>query len=425
MFANFSKTLREVAREAGHFFVPHIATKSTAVVSSKKAVAAVIPTHIPNETTLHLIKSILTWHPEVLIILVDDCTPLTSQNKVVLDQITDLAKMHKNLIPLRTPKNTLKAGALNFGLDYIMSLPKKPHVVFTFDDDVLINEHTIPYMVDALYSEEEIGAVCSQVRVKNKNENLLTRLQALEYHNFNITKIADNGVLQGPLVMQGMLSAFRTHALIQINGYTHGHLIEDYEITARLKSVGWKVKIAQKAVAWTDVPATIEALWKQRIRWTSGGLHVVKQFLNNMVVVYQDVIGHSLFLSLLFLIILSFIFARTDNNVTPLTLTLFFFAIFNFAIAFSFNIASMFLYADRDKKDWLIKFTILPELIYSNILSLVLIGSYLFFLIILLEKPIISRLKFLERPYKALVSIFNKIGFSTTWGTRQEKGGAL
>lgn len=425
MFEKFIATASKVAVESARFFVPTIATKRTAMVSTQKAVAVLIPTHVPNDTTYDLIKSILTWHPEVLIVVIDDCTPLTPQNKPILNQIATLAKSHKNLINLRTPKNTLKAGALNFGLDYIMSLPKKPHVIFTFDDDVTINQNTIPYMVDALYSENEIGAVCSQVRVKNKNDNMLTRLQALEYHNFNITKIADNGFLKGPLVMQGMLSAFRTHALIQINGYTHGHLIEDYEITARLKSVGWKVKIAQKAVAWTTVPDTIESLWKQRVRWTSGGLHVVKQFLNNIVVVYQDVVGHSLFLSLLFLIILSFIFARTDDSVTPLTLTLLFFAVFNFIIAFGFNLASMFLYSDRDKKDWIIKFTVLPELIYSNILSLVLIGSYLFFIVISLEKPLLSRFVFLKRPYAALLSVFNKIGFSTTWGTRQEKGGVL
>jgi len=43
-------------------------------------------------------------------------------------------------------------------------------------------------------------------------------MQGLEYHSFNVSKIADNGFVSGPLVMQGMLTAFRMSLLEQTDG---------------------------------------------------------------------------------------------------------------------------------------------------------------------------------------------------------------
>jgi cellulose synthase/poly-beta-1,6-N-acetylglucosamine synthase-like glycosyltransferase len=319
----------------------------------------------------------------------------------------------------------LKAGALNFGIEYLKTNKNTPDVVFTVDDDVKINKETIPAMIKELFSNKTIGAVCSQVRVKNKNKNVLTRLQALEYHSFNITKISDNNFVKGPLVMQGMLTAFRMTALQQINGYRDGHLIEDYDITARLKNAGWSVKIAQDAVAWTTVPEVVEDLWKQRVRWTNGGLFVVKQFWKQAATVHQDIIGHALFIGLSLMVILSFVFAGSNENNVALASWLLALAIINFIIAFTFTLATFVRYADRDEKDWLLKLSILPEFIYSNLLSLILIGSYAFFVYTLVGRTVVTRIPYLNKSYTRGLNTFNKVGFSSTWGTRKQKGGQI
>jgi cellulose synthase/poly-beta-1,6-N-acetylglucosamine synthase-like glycosyltransferase len=169
-------------------------------------------------------------------------------------------------------------------------------------------------MKKLLMSNKRIGAVCSLVRVINKNKNIITRLQALEYHAFNITKIADNTFLKGPLVMQGMLTGFKTKALLQVNGFSEGHLIEDYDITTRLKTNNWDVQICKNAQAWTYVPDNVSSLWKQRVRWTYGGVEVVTNSYKNILPIFQDFLGHILFLSLLILILLSIIL-RTESPI--------------------------------------------------------------------------------------------------------------
>lgn len=412
-------TLKNIAKESVHFFAPETVTvdlKSKRIQNKKTAV--LIPTHGPSILTYNLVKSILKWHPNTILVVIDDCTPETKANLVILNKIKRLAKTNEHLTYLRTATNELKAGALNYGIDYVLSLTKKPDVIFTFDDDIIINKNTIPQMVATLYSDSGVGAVCSEVRVINKNNNILTRIQALEYHNFNITKIADNGFLKGPLVMQGMLTAFRATALKQIKGFTKGHLIEDYDITARLKNAGWTVKIAQKAEAWTHVPETAEALWRQRVRWVSGGLQVLGQFWKKTISVYQDLLGHIFFASLFVMIMLSFVFVRAHESNPTLVLTVLAISLFNFLVSFIFNVASLVLYKDADKKDWLLKLTILPELIYSNILSLILLGSYIFLLYSRVFKPLASRITLLSRPYNWGLEAFNKAGFSSRWGTR-------
>lgn len=419
MLQNLSRTTKNIAKGSARFFVPTLGNNAIKLSSTEKSVAVLIPTHIPTIHTYNLIHSIKGWHPNVLIVVIDDCTPLNPVNQKIINRIAKLADQQKNIIYLRTPTNALKAGALNYGIQYLKNFEKKPNVVFTFDDDVVINQDTIPVLTRTLYEETGIGAVCSQVRVKNKNKNFLTRLQALEYHGFNITKISDNNFLYGPLVMQGMLTAFRMTALEQVNGFTHGHLIEDYDITARLKEKGWKVKIAQEAHAWTSVPEDIEHLWKQRVRWTSGGLHVLSTYWKNAPVVYQDLIGHVLFISLLVLIGISFLFLSSKAEDSALAMALLIVSLFNFVVAFSFNLYTLIIYPQRDKQDVALKLSILPELIYSNVLSLILIGSYLFFIYKSLPTKWVRKIGLMHRTYHGGLAGFNKVGFSTTWGTKK------
>ena len=409
-------TLAKTAAHAGNFFVPKKKIKGTEKnVFSRKNIAVVIPTYKPGPMTTDLVESIIKYHPKALIVVVDDCTPINVETSPTLSKINWLAANHIQVVSLRTPTNALKAGALNYGIEYLQSLAIKPDAVFTFDDDVVINEQTIPSMVNTLFSHYRTGAVCSQVRITNKNVNLLTRLQGLEYHGFNITKISDNGFLKGPLVMQGMLTAFRMEVLEATQGFSTGHLIEDYDITARLKIKGWEVQIAKKAVAWTEVPDTIEALWKQRARWTSGGLHVLAQYWKHIPSIFQDFVGHASFLSLFVLIALSFIYADSYTQTTGVVPYLLALAWISFGVSTVYNIAVMNAYADRDKKDWALKLTVLPELVYSNFLSLVLFGSYAFYFYNLSTKFLLKTLTYM---ISAGHSAFGRVGYSAAWGTR-------
>jgi cellulose synthase/poly-beta-1,6-N-acetylglucosamine synthase-like glycosyltransferase len=383
-----------------------------------KKIAAIIPSYKPQPITLELIEYLLANYKGIEIVMVDDSTPKDSPAYNVCKRIENRAKEESRLTYLRTPENKLKAGALNFALSYLWSQKVKPQVVFTLDDDIKVTTTTLYDMVGELYSQKKMGAVCSQTHVINKNDNLLTRLQAMEYHNFTITKIADNGFLLGPLVMQGMLTAFRMQAIQQVKGFTSGHLIEDYEITVRMKKKGWKVAIAKNAEAWADAPLDFPTLWKQRVRWTYGGLEVLKEFGKDFRVVFQDVLGHSMFLILLSLVVLSFVFTEDNQPASWLPYAALGIAAVQFVFSTVFNIILLKTYKESDWKDWVIKLSIVPELLYCNALSLVLLGSYLYFVYNHTVGSIARRFTFLKGFYNFGLKGFKKIGYSFVWASK-------
>lgn len=413
--------------EVRSFFVP---AKYTIKVSQNRVVssAVVIPTYQPTSLTYNLIKSITNWHPNTLIVLVDDASPLVGKTQNTISKIKQLARTNAQVIYLRTPAGALKAGALNFGIDYLLGKDQKPTVVMAFDDDVRINAATIPTLIKALYARPQTGAVCSQALVRNKNHNLWTRLQSLEYHQFNITKIADNNFLYGPLVMQGMLTAFRMSALRQTGGFAQNHLIEDYDMTARLKKAGWRVRIAADAKAWTVVPTSFEALWKQRVRWSYGGLQVVRTFWRLPRAVFQDMLGHVLFITLGIMVALSFLTEGDQAVHLGWQLALIVLAGLNFALSVIFGTLTMINYPKKDKRDWALKLSVLPEFIYSNILSFILIGAYLFFIYNYVGRLASAKIDQFNSAYRLGTALFSRLGYSTTWGTKtinSQEGGLV
>jgi hypothetical protein len=93
-----------------------------------------------------------------------------------------------------------------------------------------------------------------------------------------------------------------------------------------------------------------------------------------------------------------------------------FVAYLHFSVAYYFNIFTLRYYKNADWTDRGIRLTVIPEFIYSNMLSLVLIGAYLFYL----YNKSIGKISALNRFYKQGLSVFSRFGFSLSWGTKKE-----
>lgn len=377
--------------------------------------AAVIPTYKPQTITAQLVTDMVRWHPRVDVYVVDDCTPEESVESMLV--IKGIRATSSRVTLLRTPRNTLKAGALNLALRHMNTRGLSYDVVLTLDDDVVIDPLTVKNIVRELMSNDDLAAVCAQCRVLNKNKNLLTRLQALEYVGFNAVRLADEGFFKGPLVMPGMLTAFRAKALSDVGGFAEGHLIEDYEITARLKARGWSVKSALTVSAWTVVPHTFSALWRQRTRWSYGGITVVLS-ARNFRSVLQDVLGHGIFIATVLMIAL-LLLVRVDGSIPAAIaywiIGISFLQLFTW---YAFNLWLMHLYREKDTLDWVIRTCVIPEFIYGNLMAAILIGSYLFLVFTTLKRS-----QTLHNPImRTLVAcgnwFFGAFGYADTWGGR-------
>ena len=73
----------------------------------------------------------------------------------------------------------------------------------------------------------------------------------------------------------GAIGAFRREALLDVGGVTVDTLAEDTDLTMAVVRAGWRVVYEERAIAWTEAPATLRQLWRQRYRWCYGTMQAM------------------------------------------------------------------------------------------------------------------------------------------------------
>jgi cellulose synthase/poly-beta-1,6-N-acetylglucosamine synthase-like glycosyltransferase len=99
---------------------------------------------------------------------------------------------------------------------------------------------------------------------------LLGRWQHLEYvMGFNLERRMFDLLGTIPTV-PGAIGAFRRSTLDDVGGVSSSTLAEDTDLTMAICRSGWRVVYEPRAVAWTEAPASLRQLWRQRYRWCYG-----------------------------------------------------------------------------------------------------------------------------------------------------------
>lgn len=414
----FQVSLKDLPRQ---LFIPrrHSRGSTTALAeqSAIKKVTAIIPAFKPPTILLALVNSLLNNALVNRVIVIDDATPEQDQSFQVLLELR--RSVDKRLRVIRNSHNLMCAGSVNEGLRFESTFPEQSDYILVVNDDTLFERDTISELVKKIEMQSHLGAVCAQVRVANARKNLLTRLQRLEYRMFNVVRKADEGFLYGPLIMPGMTVMFRREVIFQTGGYDPSCIIEDYEMTVRVKKIHWHVAMAEKALAWTVVPETFKGLWKQRIRWYYGGLTVVRRHWRHMPAIFSDVLSHVLNIALVGLVVASVVWTQTQASVGHSYFTfrgtLLALAIFGITIEWAY-----LFWIDKGK-DWidvLIVVLIIPELYYRTLNTVIVFGCYAFYL----YKSIAKRIERFSGLGTKIVNVgdkmFAKFGFTAKWGTK-------
>ncbi|GHC89860.1 glycosyl transferase family 2 [Novosphingobium pokkalii] len=172
---------------------------------------------------------------------------------------------HDPRVALLRLDNGGKARALNHALALA-----KADVVIALDADTRFEPDTISRLA-AWFADPAIGAVAGNARIGNR-VNLLTRWQAVEYVTAQALERRALDALGAVTVVPGAVGAWRRAALDAVGGYPTDTLAEDQDLTIAIQRAGWRVACDPLAVAWTEAPETVAALWRQRYRWAFGTL---------------------------------------------------------------------------------------------------------------------------------------------------------
>lgn len=169
-----------------------------------------------------------------------------------------------------------KAAALNACLPEVAG-----DVVVVLDADTLLEPGFLTAVLPH-FDDPDVGAVAGNVKVGNRH-TLMGRLQAYEYVvslGLDRRAQAQLGVVS---VVPGAAGAFRREALVRVGGWPSRTLTEDADLTVELLAGRWAVPYEATAVSWTEAPATVAEILRQRRRWSYGTTQVTHLHARRML----------------------------------------------------------------------------------------------------------------------------------------------
>ncbi|WLQ05953.1 bifunctional polysaccharide deacetylase/glycosyltransferase family 2 protein [Arthrobacter oryzae] len=165
-------------------------------------------------------------------------------------------------------ENGGKPSALNAGLD-----AASHDLVVMVDGDTVFEPDTVHSLIQP-FADPRVGAISGNTKVANRG-GILGAWQHIEYVvGFNLDRRLFDVAECMPTV-PGAIGAFRRDALLRVGGVSDDTLAEDTDLTMALCRDGWRVVYQDDARAWTEAPATLGALWRQRYRWCYGTLQAM------------------------------------------------------------------------------------------------------------------------------------------------------
>ncbi|REE95746.1 bifunctional polysaccharide deacetylase/glycosyltransferase family 2 protein [Thermomonospora umbrina] len=233
-------------------------------------VSVIVPAYNESAGIAATLHSLLdTDYPALLEVIVVDDGSTDDTARIVADLNLP------GVVLVRKP-NGGKPSALNTGI-----ARARADIVVMVDGDTVFQRDTLGHLVLPL-AAPSVGAVSGNTKVANRG-GLLGRWQHIEYViGFNLDRRMFD-LLQCMPTIPGAIGAFRRRALLDVGGVSEETLAEDTDLTMAICRAGWRVVYEETAIAWTEAPASLRQLWRQRYRWCYGTLQAMWKHRRSLV----------------------------------------------------------------------------------------------------------------------------------------------
>ena len=231
-------------------------------------VSILMPAHNESSILYPVIEQMVELnYPNYEIIIIND-----GSSDDTAEVIKNLTARYPIVRGIDLKPNCGKANALYLGL-----IASRGEILVGVDADSYLDKNAIRYLVSHFVNEnngERVGAVTGNPRVRNRG-SLLGKLQLCEYASIISLIKRTQRVLGKVMTVSGVCVAYRKRALVDCGFWDRDMMTEDIAVTWKLEKKFWDIRYEPRALCWMLVPETVKGLWRQRKRWSEGGLEVI------------------------------------------------------------------------------------------------------------------------------------------------------
>lgn len=193
-----------------------------------------------------------------------------------------------------------KSDALNAGINI-----SKNQLICCIDVDSIMEPDALLKMVKPFMEEstKKVIGTGGVIRIANSciiesgligdirlPREFLPRVQVLEYTRAFLMSRMAWGKLNGLLIISGALGMFDKEIVIKCGGYSPDTVGEDMELVVRMRrymsenNMDYILKYIPDPLVWTEVPASLKMLGRQRNRWTRG---TIETLVNHKILLFN------------------------------------------------------------------------------------------------------------------------------------------
>lgn len=249
--------------------------KETITLTDYPSVAVLIPAHnegvVIKDTLEAMVK--LEYPGELTVYLLDD-----NSEDDTASIVQEFSQLFARICYIKVPpgKPTGKSRVLNYGLSITES-----DYFLVFDADNQPNKDAVIELVHAAETTENAAGAVGYVKTVNADQNLLTRMIAIEFQVFQLLMQSGRWKLFKAGSLAGTNMLLKRKALQEAGGYDPYALAEDAELTVRIAAMEKTLPVVHQSHTWEQEPENIKIFIKQRTRWLTGNLYLLEKSLHD------------------------------------------------------------------------------------------------------------------------------------------------
>ncbi|WP_102507819.1 glycosyltransferase family 2 protein [Sanguibacter massiliensis] len=282
-------------------------------------VSVLVPAHNEEVGILAAVTALLDLrYPTVEIVVVDDgSSDRTAQILTDAFEMTDIdlttddrveqegatfatlrSRSHPGLVLVRKASVGRRSDAINAALRVATQ-----ELVCMIDADSLLESDALLHVVQPFIDDDRVVAAGGIVLPSNGSRvhrgrivstriprSVVVRTQVLEYLRAFLVGRSGWSSMNGLLIISGAFGLFRREVVVELGGLDPTSLAEDADLVVgihrmmRDRGEDFRVVFQPEPVCWTEAPATLDILAKQRKRWSQG--------LGELLWKYRKMIGN-------------------------------------------------------------------------------------------------------------------------------------